>query len=496
MDLHSQPSAIVALSNPSTESEDQVGQVMSDLCCENIGSRCRTLIVAIVFLLGFAQDGFVQEPKYERAERSLADLMRGDDGPGRFMPDAPRSTVDEAKASKEGIRKIAGERFTLFTDLPYDPTIEELPGVFDQAFPLWCEYFSIEPAKYPQWRMTGFLMRDGDCFRRAGLLPRYLPPFPNGYSVNYDVWLYEQTTPYYRRHLMLHEGTHGFMNTILRSCGPPWYMEGIAELLGTHQWSDGRLAMAVMPKSRDEVPGWGRVRTIQDLFAEGKALPLDEILRFSGAAHQQNEAYAWSWAAAALLDYHPHYRERFRSLSRSVEARDFTEQFRKLIGGQWSSLAAEWEVFVANMEYGYDVPRMAIDFSPGKPAKPGWNLVRIDAAKGWQNTGIQLQWGTPCEIRSQGRYQVADKPVIWWCEPGGVTIRYYRGRPLGVLLAAVVPDGDDKGQAFLQPETVGPSATLNPRSAGTLFLRINESAADLADNAGSLDAALRVSAHP
>jgi hypothetical protein len=465
---------------------------MSDSCGGHSVSNSRAVIVASVVFLGLAQNALAQQAEYERAGRSLADLMSAGDGPGRFMPDVPRSTVDEAKASNEGIRKIAGRRLTLFTDLPYDPLIEELPEVFDQAFPIWCEYFSIDPASHPDWHMTGFLMQDGDRFRRAGLLPRHLPPFTNGYSVNYDLWVYEQKTPYYRRHLVLHEGTHGFMNTILKSCGPPWYMEGIAELLGTHQWKHGRLAMAVMPRSRDDVPGWGRVRTIQDLFHEGKALSLDEVLRFGGAAHQQNEAYAWSWAAAALLDFHPRYRERFRSLSRSVEARDFTEQFRKLIGDQWNSLAAEWQVFVANMEYGYDVPRMTIDFTPGSPPESGWNLVRVEATKGWQNSGIRLQGGTSYEIRAQGRYQLADEPVIWWCEPGGVTIRYYRGRPLGALLAAVAPENtNDKGAAFFHPEAIGLGATINVESSGTLFLRINESAAELDDNAGTLDVAIR-----
>ncbi len=450
-------------------------------------------MIAGAVLVALAQNLGAQHPKYQRADRSLADLVKSDDGPGRFVPDAPRSNVDEAKAAAEGIRKIAGNRLILFTDLPADKSIDELPAVFDQAFPLWCEYFAVDPARHSDWHMTGFLMGDGDRFRRAGLLPPYLPPFAHGYSINYDLWLYEQSTPYYRRHLLLHEGTHGFMNTILRSCGPPWYMEGVAELLGTHQWRDGRLAMAVMPKSRDEADGWGRVRTIQDLFAAGKALSFDDVLQFGGSAHRENEAYAWSWAAAALLDFHPVYRDPFRSLSHSVEARDFTEQLRKLIGGRWSTLDAEWQVFVANMEYGYDVPRMALDLTAGSPPKPGWNLVRVDAARGWQNSGIHLQAGTSCELRARGRYQVADQPVVWWCEPGGVTIRYYRGRPLGVLLAAVVGGAaGQQGTAFLRPQTIGLGTTLEVPSSGTLFLRINESAADLADNAGTLDAAIRV----
>lgn len=464
----------------------------SDSRKENFGRIVCAAILAAVAGLGSTPCLLAQEGEYERAGRSLSDLMKVDDGPGRFVPGIPRSTVDEEKASKEGIRKIAGRRLILFTDLPYDPLTEELPEVFDQAFPIWCNYFSIDPASRATWQMTAFLMQDGDRFRRAGLLPRHLPPFRNGFSVNYDLWLYEQDTPYYRRHLLLHEGTHGFMNTILRSCGPPWYMEGMAELLGTHQWKDGRLTMGIVPKSRDDVPGWGRVRRVQDLFAEGKALSLPQVFDFGGTAHQDNDAYAWSWAAAALLDLHPRYQERFRSLSLAVEDRDFTERFRKLIGDDWLALSEEWQVFVGNLEYGYDVPRMAIDFTPGAPPRSGWSLVRVEADRGWQNSGIRLDGGKAYEIRAQGRYQVAAQPAIWSCEPGGVTIRYYHGRPLGVLLAAVRPDDPhDETSVFLQPETVGLGTTIRTESAGTLYLRINDSAAELDDNAGTLDVAIR-----
>ena len=47
-----------------------------------------------------------------------------------------------------------------------------------------------------------------------------------------ELWLHDQPTAYYRRHLLLHEGTHVFMASFLGGCGPGWYMEGTAELFG------------------------------------------------------------------------------------------------------------------------------------------------------------------------------------------------------------------------------------------------------------------------
>jgi hypothetical protein len=154
----------------------------------------------------------------------------------------------------------------------------------------------------------------------------------------------------------------------------------------------------------------------------------------------------------------------------------------------WEQLSEEWQVFIAGLEYGYDVSRTTIDFTPGSPLPEKGGDVVVAADRGWQNSGILLQAGVKYQLKASGRYQVANKPKIWWCEPGGVSIRYYQGRPLGVLLAAVRPDNpDEKRQSvFLMPITVGLGTTIVPEQSGTLFLKINDSAAELDDNAGEL----------
>ena len=78
-------------------------------------------------------------------------------------------------------------------------------------------------------------------------------------------------------------------------------------------------------------------------------------------------------------------------------------------------------------------------------------------------------------------------------EPNGVSIRYYRGRPLGVLLAAVRPDhaGDDGPSDLARPQVIGLSGRISPEKTGTLYLRVNDSAAELADNAGTLTVQVR-----
>ena len=70
-----------------------------------------------------------------------------------------------------------------------------------------------------------------------------------------------------------------------------------------------------------------------------------------------------------------------------------------------------------------------------------------------------------------------------------MTIRYYAGQPLGILLAAVRPDERhiDKISPLVHPQVIGLGATFTSEHNGTLYLQINDSPAELADNSGTLD---------
>ena len=85
------------------------------------------------------------------------------------------------------------------------------------------------------WQVRAFLIGDRKTFDKLGVMPAGDDKFVHGLSMGSDLWLYDQPTAYYRRHLLLHEGTHAFMAKFLGGCGPGWYMEGTAELFGTHR---------------------------------------------------------------------------------------------------------------------------------------------------------------------------------------------------------------------------------------------------------------------
>ncbi len=426
--------------------------------------------------------------------------VRSTDGPSSGPPPATSSPAtaatdqDSSAIVPAGVRRLAGKHLTLYTDVPSSPGVDELPQVFDLAIEPWCRYFHIDRKKVESWKMNGYLIQERERFVANGLLPVDIPPFLNGYQRGGDLWVIDQPSDYYRRHLLLHEGTHAFMQWQLRGAGPPWYMEGMAELLGTHRWHNGQLELGVFPRNREEAAHWGRIPMVRTEYREGRGMTLPQIATYGPTAHLQNEPYGWCWAAAAFLDGHPDFSRRFRQLSEHVResTSEFDAFFAQSYRGDQRRRDEQWQLFVINLDYGYDLEREAIVYSPVTAPDGESTTATIRADRGWQSTGIQVRPGTTYQLRAQGRYQIGQVPKTWWCEPSGVTVRYHGGLPLGMLVAAV----SDQSQPLTgvtplaQPEPIGLEREIQFSASGTLFLRINDSPAELADNAGELTVAI------
>jgi hypothetical protein len=394
--------------------------------------------------------------------------------------------LEEGKIAAAGIRTLGGRHITLYTDLPPGAEIDEMPAVFDAAVPLWARQFNVPEATVADWRLVGSVIRDKERFVGAGLYPPSLLDFPHGYSQGSQLWLFEQPSAYYRRHLLLHEGTHCFMNRWLGGAGPPWYMEGLAELLATHRWAGGKLTLGIMPASREELPYWGRVKIVKDEFKEGRGMSLPQIMQYDAHAHLRQEPYGWCWAAAAFFDGHPLTQAAFRELKSKAADRsiDFSQDFANRLREQWPAITQDWTLFVQECDYGYDFARAAVVFKPAQPLPAGGATVTVDSARGWQASGYSVVADKQYAIATSGRFEVAKQPQPWPCEAGGVTIRYHAGRPLGMLLASV--DLDE----FVP---LGMATTLSPTKSGPLYFKINEAAGGLADNQGALTVAIRQS---
>ena len=413
----------------------------------------------------------------------------GDPSPefGGYELQYPVVQVDEELLAQAGVRKLEGKHITLYTDLPSEPDVDTLPDVFDRCVPEWCEYFGLREENHESWHMTGFYMEDRELFDRLELMPDYVINFREGYCYGKNLWAVEQENSYRRRQLLIHEGTHGFMIHAFGSCGPPWYMEGIAEILSTFSIEeDGTVALNVMPASTEDSPYWGRIWLIRQLVDEGEVLSIDQVI--ANRVVLENEDYCWVWTLGYFLDHHPRYSERFRDMAEFVRGPDFDDRFVRVMRPTEQLMREEWQLFLQELEYGHDIDQSVLDVKPGD-VKPGPEAIfEVRADKGWQNSLIQVEAGRTYLVEAVGQYTVDDEPRPWACEPNGVTMRYYKGHPYGLLLGAVRANDLPPGETSLltEPLAIGLRMPIISEKSGTLHFRINESSAEYGDNTGKL----------
>ena len=399
--------------------------------------------------------------------------------------------LDAERIEAQGISAVAGEHLTLYSDLRDEPRCRELVAAFDAAVPQWGAFFEVPSAQLKFWRLTGFLVQDKERFKAAGLWPESLPEFPAGYNSGHHFWLFPQEGSYYTRHLLLHEGTHAFMQWYLGGSGPPWYSEGMAEWLSLHRWNAESLELKARIMDRNDADFWGRPKKIREAIKAGRVLRLDELFDFPNSAFRDVESYAWAWAGCEFFSRHPLSANGFARLPKSADdmSPKFSSDFKRKLKKDWGQLEFDWQQFIHELDYGIVSDRVAL-----RPAdsttENGTVLVKLDSQWGWQSSGIQVSAGETKKIEARGRFQIRAGEPAWPCEANGITIEYYRGRPLGELLVAVLPE--NLGTAGpLQPIPVGAGKEVTFEQAGTLLFKVNESPVWLEDNQGQLEVRVR-----
>jgi hypothetical protein len=392
-----------------------------------------------------------------------------------------------AQAERAGLRVLSSRHLILVTDRPPREAdgLHELPGIFDEAFAVWCKYYKLDPADHADWQALGCLVVNRDRFRAAGLLPDEVPDFTNGYCWFHRFWLADQSNPDYRRHLLLHEGVHAFTTTLLKLNTPTWYTEGIAEFLATHRLAATapRFQLTPIPAAASDVEQLGRIETIARLRAAGEAPSLDDVFQLRPTLHGTLTSYASAWAAVAFLAGHPRYAKALATAERGPLDARFTARLTKHLDWDEAAARRDFDAFTADLDYGYEFERMTVDWSPGEPvpdhvtAPPLKFTVRPD--RGWQNTGWRLRAGQQYQLRASGRCVVgtiggAENPTVLESEADGISIDWYRGQPVGRLLAAQW-DGPSAGSHRPAFKVLGTSAemTITAITNGPLFLRVN-----------------------
>ena len=341
----------------------------------------------------------------------------------RFPDEPPLPSPDRLAAA--GLATVGGGNFTLVTDAP--DAAADLPELIDEVRPAWDAYFGPAGGGVS---MTAFLMAEPDRFRAAGLLPGDLPPFLTGRQRGRRFWMYEPEEAYFRRALTLHEATHVRMTagSPRGAKGPLWYLEGVAELFGAHRvGADGSLSVRVIPGPEAAEGGWDRIEQVRADVAAGYLPTVERVRRFDDADFLDGRGYAWAWALCAFLDGHPAYRDRFRELFDPGARADLDAAFDAAFAADRRRIDAEWPAFAAELVPNHEREANAVAFTDGTPLT-GERTVPVDAARGWQSTGVSLAAGEAIDVRADGRFTLADEPKPWESTADGISFDYHRGR--------------------------------------------------------------------
>jgi len=416
------------------------------------------------------------------------------------------SPVDTAR--RAGLRVLESRHLVLVTDRPprVDDGVDDLPRLFDEAFASWCRHAGLDQETHAEWRAFGCLMTDREPFRAAGLLPADggVPDFANGFCAGGRFWMVDQSSSDYRRHLLLHEGVHAFMITLRSAAAaPPWYAEGIAEYLATHRLATdpegrARFVATPIPARRSDVEQLGRIEQLHALRDAGRAPLLADVFAQPPQAHATLDAYAASWAAVALLANHPTHRAAFAAAERGPLDGDFTARLAAAPGWDAARANRDFAAFLADLDYGFDVARSAIDWARGTPLV-GRVEIPVAADRSWQNAGVALTQGRRYSFSAAGRVTVgrasrlpeaAGESRALQATPDGITLRWDRGRPIGRLLVAQWIDRDDGTSPTFRVLAEGGGGTFTAVADGPVYLKVNEAPGDLADNAGEFRVSL------
>jgi hypothetical protein len=402
--------------------------------------------------------------------------------------------LDDATLARNGIRRYESKHLLLLTDLaPKDVTgIPELAGAFFDE--LQRRTGTLAPAADgSDYQVIGCLINAVERFENAGLMPPKGFTLRHGRHLGNRFWMFNPTTDYYRRHLLLHEFTHCFMMCEhgMSDIPPLWYTEGIAEYFATHSLMPGNSStlpvatFGILPDSVTEQDGWGRISEIKRNFEQQPAtsaepsniIPLFDVLYPDSASFLDDSQYANAWALVWLICTNPDYRGYAESLLTARKGELFKQRFTDIPEEVISQLQTDWLLVIDSICEGFDIERSF----PTRSISTDGNTLKLRADRGWQFTGITVSPGDTLDLNCEGLFQVHDEPRPWMSEPQGITIEYHRGRPLGEIVALLVSTGSQTASRRIP---IGRAASVTSPVEAELWLQINDSAASRSDNSG------------
>ena len=501
---------------------------------------------------GDAPDAVKRPDTSESVTKNVADAAQSD---VFYRLKDDRISPDAGRLAASGIDMQSSKHLILLSD------VDHLSGSYltEAADALFATLQrSVGPladaADGSEFQVTGCLIEAAERFEQAGVMPDPNFTIRHGRHLGYRFWMFNPSTDYYRRHLLLHEFVHCYMMCEhgMQNIPPLWFTEGMAEYWATHviEETDSveetesqhnlqagsvgsrksvQFRFGVLPGSTAAFPGWGRISEIQRSFQQQPICSndfgsvdaavsggltagfvrgqqpgdqwiagqpaLNLILNPPTSRFADDSQYAYAWALCWFLHNHPDYQQAFARV-RTIRRGDlFRAAFDQYLSGLLPAMGVDWLLTVDSLTEGFDAdkcfPRRsghnALPFLPESSAlekeTPLAKSVNIAAESDWQSTGLLLTEGQQLEISASGRFQIGKDSEAWISEPDGVTLQYYRGRPLGELIAILI---DPQARFASRRIAIGSRATFRMPFDGELWLQLNDSAAQRYDNQGSV----------
>jgi hypothetical protein len=311
----------------------------------------------------------------------------------------------------------------------------------------------------------------------------------HGQTAAKDVTIYASTLP----RIIEHEVIHAYCCQAFGATGPDWYKEGMAQVLAYPL--EGEVGVCCPPEVLDTIQK-GPARGIGQIVGGGAftgptSKSLDELLTdrddpsrpllmadWTRADTEDlstlKEPYCWSWAVCHFLANNPNYAGRFRRLGEHFllsgsDTRDAS------LGSVSSQADFEFSEFVRSACQGYPTRLCAWEWDKQfEPLAAGTTVGRrIQAARGYQASGLAVRAGERIEYRTEGK---------WTAVPAaGPTDANGTAEGAGRLIAAVLD-----GYQLSEPFELGAQGQFTVPANGNLYVRCAEPWHAVADNSGSL----------
>ena len=258
-----------------------------------------------------------------------------------------------------------------------------------------------------------------------------------------------------------HECTHGFCTLAFGSTGPTWLAEGVAEM--GNYWKAGQRAVDVDPIV---------ISYLQQATPKRKLLEIAIPGRVNSGTWQD---YTWRWALCHLLANNPNYAPRFKPLAIALMEKQPGVTFAAVYGPVAPQISFEYNLFLNAVGNGYRADLCAWQWNEKFMPLRGERRKekKIQAAYGWQASGIQFEQGLSYDIAAVGEWKIAQDGSDYDAdgdEDG-------RGQLVGILF---------NDFQLSDPFPIGKRKRLVAPADGLLFLRCQEDWNKLADNSGEL----------